>query len=122
MLKRSYCLLHPLPCDGTHNELQVVPGLPEMLLWKSATLVGFFLLHYAPLYKKHLQKLVASWQLGKLHVSMDGRHFRSDLPQSSKRLTGLCMAAQLRTRRVVKVCLSQRQRLGNVMLIDDVQL
>ena len=59
-------------------ELQVAPGLPEMLLWKSATLVGFFLLHYAPLYRKHLQKLVSSWQSGKLHVSMDAQQFRSD--------------------------------------------
>ena len=57
----------------------MAPGLPEMLLWKSATLVGFFLLHYAPLYKKHLQKLVASWQSGKLHVSTDAQQFRSDL-------------------------------------------
>ncbi|CAL5218387.1 g58 [Coccomyxa viridis] len=55
---------------------QVAPGLPEMLLWKSATLVGFFLLHYAPLYKKHLQKLVAGWQSGKLHVSTDAQQFR----------------------------------------------
>ena len=59
-------------------ELQVAPGLPEMLLWKSATLVGFFLLHYAPLYRKHLQRLVSSWQSGKLHVSMDAQQFRSD--------------------------------------------
>lgn len=65
------------PDDNRSYKVQVVPGLPEMLLWKSATLVGFFLLHYATLYKKHLQKLVASWQSGKLHISMDGRQFRS---------------------------------------------
>ena len=40
--------------------------------------MGFFLLHYAPLYKKHLHKLVSSWQSGKLHISMDAQCFRSD--------------------------------------------
>ena len=55
----------------------MAPGLPEMLLWKSATVVGFFLLHYAHLYKKHLQRLVSAWQSQKLHVSMDPRQFRS---------------------------------------------
>ena len=57
--------------------IQVAPGLPEILLWKSATVVGFFLLHYAHLYKKHLQRLVSAWQSQKLHVCMDPRQFRS---------------------------------------------
>ncbi|CAK0737375.1 hypothetical protein CVIRNUC_000902 [Coccomyxa viridis] len=55
---------------------EVAPGLPELLLWKSATVVGFFLLHYAHLYKSHLQRLVAAWQSGRLHVAMDGHGFR----------------------------------------------
>ena len=39
-------------------------------------MVGFFLLHYAHLYKSHLHRLVAAWQSGRLHVSMDGHDFR----------------------------------------------
>ena len=55
---------------------QVAPGLPELLLWRSATVAGFFLLHYAAMYKKHLQKLVAAWCAGKLHVALDSGKFR----------------------------------------------
>lgn len=55
---------------------EVAPGLPELLLWKSATVVGFFLLHYAPMYKKHLARLVDLWQSGRLHISIDARSFR----------------------------------------------
>jgi len=55
---------------------QVAEGLPELLLWRSATIVGFFLLHYTSLYKEHLQKLVAAWQAGKLHVALDSGRFR----------------------------------------------
>jgi hypothetical protein len=55
---------------------QVAPGLPELLLWRSATVSGFFLLHYAALYRKHLQKLVAAWRSGKLHVALDSGKFR----------------------------------------------
>lgn len=34
-----------------------VPGIPEKLLWKSASLVGFFLLRYAAHFKAHLAQL-----------------------------------------------------------------
>ena len=55
---------------------QVAPGLPELLLWRSASVAGFFLLHYAALYKKHLARLVSAWQAGKLHVALDSQRFR----------------------------------------------
>ncbi len=55
---------------------QVAPGLPELLLWRSASVAGFFLLHYAAQYKKHLARLVGAWQAGKLHVALDSHDFR----------------------------------------------
>ena len=56
--------------------MQVAPGLPELLLWRSATISGFFLLQYASLYRQHLQKLISAWQAGKLHVALDSHKFR----------------------------------------------
>merc|ERR1712091_621933 len=35
----------------------VVKGLPERLLWKSATVEGFFLLHYVRRFRRHLDRL-----------------------------------------------------------------
>ena len=55
---------------------QVAPGLPELLLWRGASVAGFFLLHYAAQYRQHLQKLVAAWQAGRLHVALDSQRFR----------------------------------------------
>jgi hypothetical protein len=55
---------------------QVAPGLPELLLWRSATVVGFFLLHYTQHYKAHLRRLVSAWQSGKLHVAMDPSSYK----------------------------------------------
>ena len=69
---------------------QVAPGLPELLLWRSATVSGFFLLHYAALYRKHLQKLVTAWQAGKLHVALDSAQFRCN-PRASNVLKERCM-------------------------------
>lgn len=57
--------------------------MPELLLWRSATVSGFFLLHYAALYRKHLQKLVAAWQAGKLHVALDSEQFRCSTKASN---------------------------------------
>ena len=47
-------------------------GLAEKLLWKSATLHGFFLLHYAPLWRRHLRKLCALLDSGALRVQVCG--------------------------------------------------
>ena len=50
----------------------VVTGLPEKLLWKSATVCGFFLNHYTALWKRHLARLTEIWEAGKLQVSGRG--------------------------------------------------
>ncbi|EFN55092.1 hypothetical protein CHLNCDRAFT_134990 [Chlorella variabilis] len=51
------------------------PGLAEKLLWKSATLQGFFLLHYASHWRRHLKKLAGLFQGGQLRVQMDPKRF-----------------------------------------------
>ena len=51
-------------------------GLPEMLLYKSASLNGFFLIHYAHLFKKHLAQLTRAMMQGSLKVNMDSAQFR----------------------------------------------
>jgi len=50
-------------------------GLPEKLLWKSATLAGFFLPEYAHLYKPHLQRLTRLLEDGQLVVQLDPKQF-----------------------------------------------
>ena len=52
-------------------------GLPEMLLYKSASLNGFFLIHYAHLFKQHLSQLTNLMLQGQLKVGMDSTVFRS---------------------------------------------
>jgi NADPH-dependent curcumin reductase CurA len=47
-------------------------GIAEKLLWKSASLRGFFLLHHAAEWRRHLQKLAAMLQAGKLRVQVCG--------------------------------------------------
>ncbi|KAL4437515.1 hypothetical protein ABPG77_003496 [Micractinium sp. CCAP 211/92] len=51
------------------------PGIAEKLLWKSATLQGFFLLHYARDWGRHLARLAGLVAAGKLRVEMDPRRF-----------------------------------------------
>mmetsp|Transcript_28821 Transcript_28821/g.73503 ORF Transcript_28821/g.73503 Transcript_28821/m.73503 type:complete len:670 (-) Transcript_28821:412-2421(-) len=51
------------------------PGLPEKLLWKSASLTGFFLLRYAPLFKSHFARLLALAGSGQLAVAVDPAQF-----------------------------------------------
>jgi NADPH-dependent curcumin reductase CurA len=43
-------------------------GLPEKLLWKSGTCVGFFLPHYAKHFRRHLTRLYALHKSGQLKV------------------------------------------------------
>ncbi len=50
-------------------------GLCEKLLWKSASVCGFFLLAYANLYRPHLARLAALLQQGRLVAAVDGRRF-----------------------------------------------
>lgn len=52
-------------------------GVPEMLLYKSASLNGFFLIHYAYLFKQHLSQLTNFMLQGQLKVGMDSAEFRS---------------------------------------------
>eukprot|EP00884_Botryococcus_braunii_P008635 jgi/Botrbrau1/17773/Bobra.0127s0028.1 len=51
-------------------------GVPEMLLFKSATVAGFFLMDYMHLYRKHLTKLMTAFLNGKLHIALDPTPFR----------------------------------------------
>jgi NADPH-dependent curcumin reductase CurA/NADP-dependent 3-hydroxy acid dehydrogenase YdfG len=46
-------------------------GLPEKLLVKSASLLGFFLPMYAVHFKRHLDQLLDAVESGKLHVELD---------------------------------------------------
>lgn len=75
----AFCIRPPVDICETQcmeNVIQMAPGLPELLLWRSASVAGFFLLHYASHYKTHLQRLVSAWQAGKLHVAMDPTTFK----------------------------------------------
>ena len=54
---------------GTHV------GLPEKLLTKSAALVGFFLPMYAAHFKRHLARLTAAAEAGRLRVAVDSERF-----------------------------------------------
>ena len=59
-------------------------GVPEMLLYKSASLNGFFLIHYAYLFKQHLSQLTNFMMQGQLKVGMDSAAFRSVCCNSGK--------------------------------------
>ena len=49
-----------------------IKGLPEKLLWKSASVRGFFLLRYAPQWGSHLRALSTMAASGALQVAVDG--------------------------------------------------
>ena len=51
------------------------PGLAEKLLWKGATLQGFFLPQHAALFRQHLQRLTRLAASGKLEVPVDEASF-----------------------------------------------
>ena len=51
------------------------PGLPEKLLWKSASLRGFFLPQYAAHFKRHLTGLFRLMQKGQLRGEIDPTRF-----------------------------------------------
>ena len=55
-------------------------GVPEMLLGKSASLNGFFLVHYVHLYKKHLGQLSRAMLQGQLKVNINSTVFRYGPP------------------------------------------
>jgi len=50
-------------------------GLPEKLLKKSASIIGFFLPLYAVHFKRHLGLLMADLDAGRLEVTMDSARF-----------------------------------------------
>ena len=60
---------------GAGWPLSAHKGLPEKLLWKSATLAGFFLLRHASLFGSHLSMLLALHAAGRLRVPIDGARF-----------------------------------------------
>lgn len=71
-------------------------GLPEKLLWKSQQLIGFFLVHHARDYRKHLAKLSNLHRSGHLKVGEVGRVGESSHPRvlticrQRVSLAGLC--------------------------------
>ena len=50
-------------------------GLPELLLARSATCAGFFLPAYAAHFKRHLARLVAALEAGRLRAVVDAERF-----------------------------------------------
>lgn len=56
-------------------------GLPELLLARSASVTGFFLLHYTRLFRAHLGRLGRLLNTGRLQVHLDSTRFRLD-PQT----------------------------------------
>ena len=50
-------------------------GVNELLLFKSAIVQGFFLLHYARHFKRHLNKLSHLSRTGQLKVALDSQEF-----------------------------------------------
>jgi NADPH-dependent curcumin reductase CurA len=50
-------------------------ALPERLLWKSAALTGFFLLHYTRHFRRHLATLVRLVDAGEVRVALDSERF-----------------------------------------------
>lgn len=57
--------------SGEVWEQSVHPAICEKLLWKSQTLVGFFLIHYANKWREALQRLYNLYNEGKLQVAVD---------------------------------------------------
>ena len=55
---------------------EAVKGLPELLLARSASVVGFFLLHYTRQFRSHLRRLSKLVASGKLQVNLDKTRFR----------------------------------------------
>ncbi|EFJ16715.1 hypothetical protein SELMODRAFT_179322 [Selaginella moellendorffii] len=51
------------------------PGLCEKLLWKSQTIVGFYLMHHNKLWKEHVAKLHSLHSRGKLKIAVDPTPF-----------------------------------------------
>jgi hypothetical protein len=47
-----------------------------MLLAKSASVTGFYLMDYAHLYRKHLARLMRAFLKGQLHIALDPTPFR----------------------------------------------
>lgn len=57
---------------GDKNKPSVLPGLAEKLLWKSASVSGFFLPHYTRLMRPKLKELGELVDQGKIKVALDG--------------------------------------------------
>ena len=60
---------------GSGWEPSVLRGVPERLLAKNQSLIGFFLLNYAKHFQKHFNMLYELWRDSKLHVALDPKPF-----------------------------------------------
>ena len=54
---------------------QPLVGVPERLLAKSASVRGFFLLHYTRKFREHLRRLGEAYVKGDLRVTIDSASF-----------------------------------------------
>ena len=66
------------------------PGLAEKLLWKSASVSGFFLLRQMAHARRHLKTLLGMVAAGNLVVGLDGRRFVGveSIPEAVEYLNG----------------------------------
>lgn len=64
-------------------------GLNEKLLWKGASLQGFFLIHHTKLWRRHLNRLVQQVREGKLKVALDSTSSSSGSGGRGRRFVGL---------------------------------
>lgn len=88
---------------------EALKGVPEKLLYKSASLTGFFVIHYAHLFKKHLAQLTRLMMQGQLKVNMDSALFRWVFLMSSARSDGRCMTMCMLVCLVQAVCKCGRE-------------
>lgn len=60
---------------GSGWQPSVLRGVPERLLAKNQSLIGFFLLNYAKHFQEHFNILYNLWRDSKLHVALDPKAF-----------------------------------------------
>jgi len=60
---------------GSGWKPSVLQGIPEKLLAKNQSLIGFFLMNHARHFKRHFTKLISLCKQNKLHVALDTEAF-----------------------------------------------
>ena len=88
---------------------EALKGVPEKLLYKSASLTGFFVIHYAHLFRKHLAQLTRLMMQGQLKVNMDSTLFRWVYSMSSACSDGRCMTMCMLVYLVQAMCKCGRE-------------